>query len=89
MLFIYFKLSGSKIYTDWISSTKSLNGITKYYKEQNIHKVAILASTSNGLLDNNTIVIDLSSKKIIKEILPLISKKINDEEINKIIEYSK
>jgi len=77
--------SGSKIYTDWISATKELNLIEKYCQQQDIHKVAILGSTSQGLRDNNTIVIDLSSKTLIKDILPLIPKKISEEELIKII----
>ena len=77
--------NGSKTYTDWISASKDLNSISKYYKNQNTHKVAILSSCSNGVLDNNTIVIDLSSKKFIKDILPFISKKIKQDEINEFL----
>jgi len=77
--------SGTKIYTDWISTTNNFNSIRKYYQEQKTHKVAVLTSSSNGLLDDNTIVLDLSSKEVIKEILLMLNKKITDDLINEIM----
>ena len=81
--------NGSRVYTDWISTSKDLKSIMKYYKEQSIHKVLVLGTASGGLMDDNTIVIDLSNRKYIEETLFLLSKKTGFTDINSFMEYSR
>lgn len=81
--------NGSRVYTDWISTSKDLKSIMKYYKEQSIHKVLVLGTASGGLMDDNTIVIDLSNRKYIEETLFLLSKKTGFNDINSFMEYSR
>lgn len=81
--------NGSKINTDWISTSKNINSLSKYWENQNTHKVAVLATNSNGLIDNNTVVVDLSSKEIIKDILFMLNKKVSEKSVKEIIERVK
>ena len=81
--------SGSRIYTDWISTTKDINSIFKYYKNQTIHKVAVLGTGTGGIMDLDTIVVDLSSREIIDDSLLLLKKKNKDGSINDVIEKVK
>lgn len=82
-------VSGSKTITDWISTTKDLNLIKKYYNNQTTHKVAVLASSGKSIKENGTLIVDLSSKNNIKELSLLIPKKINSLVANEIIEKNK
>lgn len=81
--------SGSKIISDWISTSNNLNSLSKYCNHQNIHKIAVLATTSNGIVDNNTIVFDLSSKEVIHDMLFMLNKKITSESVKEVIEKVK
>ena len=79
-------ITGSKIDTNWISTSKELYSIKKYYEKQNIHKVAII-NTNKDLLT-----VDLSSKEIIKNNSLLCNKIDCDNDIidilSKLCEYS-
>lgn len=56
-------LYGSKKITDWISTSSSINAISRYYDSQDIHQVAIIKSNTGGLVDSdNILTVDLSSK---------------------------
>lgn len=81
--------SGSRIYTDWISTTKEFNSIFKYYKNQTTHKVAILGTGSGGIMDIDTLVVDLSSREIIDDSLMMLNKKIKDGSVKDFIEKVK
>ena len=76
-------VNGSKTMTDWISFTSDINNTKKYYDSQDYHNLAIIGTNSYGLCDNNTLIVDLSSKEKIEFILDIISKKINSTEFNK------
>lgn len=73
--------NGSRVYTDWISTTKNLSNISKYYEKQNIHKVAVLGSSSGGFADDNTLVLDLSSRNQIEDIRQILPKKTSENKI--------
>ena len=81
--------NGSRINTDWISCSKNLNSLSKYCKNQSVHKVAVLVSCSNGILDNNTIVVDLSSKEFINNIKCFLNKKVSEDSVKSIIQKYK
>ena len=54
-------MCGSFKMTDWISTSTSLEKMLKYYDEQDIHKVAVINSDTNGFVDSDNIMtIDLS-----------------------------
>ena len=78
-------INGSKTYTDWISSTKQLGKCGKYYHNQDIHQLAIICTASKGLADENTIVVDVSSRELIEELLPFISKRIKEKDFKQYI----
>ena len=80
---------GSRIETDWISASKDINSILKYYKNQEIHKIAVLGTASGGIMDENTIVVDLSSRKNIDDALIMLNKKIKDDSVKDIVEKVK
>lgn len=81
--------NGSRIYTDWISATKDINSIFKYCKNQPIQKIAVMATGSGGIMDDETIVLDLSSREMIDGSLMLLNKKLDEESVKKVIEKIK
>lgn len=60
-------INGTKNYTEWISLSKSLNDIDKYYQSQSKHQIAIISSNTNGYIDEQSIAIDLSKRSIIND----------------------
>ena len=59
--------SGSRINSNWISTSKSFESIKKYYDKQSIHKVALISSNTNGLIDSDRILtVDVSTDENIK-----------------------
>lgn len=82
-------INGSRTYTDWISASKDLGSLTKYYQQQDIHKIAVLGTIAEELMDENTLVVDLSSKEIINNILPLLPKNLQHKEKEIIINKAK
>lgn len=70
-------VNGSKTFTPWISTSKDFNRLKPYYQNQTVHKIAVIGTVSEGLLDENTIAVDLSTKDKIKDLIPVISKKIS------------
>ena len=78
--------NGSRIYTDWISTSKDINSIFKYCNSQSIQKVAVLATGSGGIMDDETIVLDLSSRRMIDENLMFLKKKLDEDSFKTIIE---
>lgn len=74
-------VNGSKTYTEWISTSKNLEKVFKYYNEQNIHSIALLYTNSGGVFGDDNIAVDLSLKnnKDFKEVF--LSKKITNEEL--------
>lgn len=77
-------VNGSKIYTEWISTTTNFDSIFKYYDYQDEHKVAVMVVPTNGVYNDSTLVVDVSSKERIKEI-KCLSKKINKIDVEKFI----
>lgn len=59
-------INGTKSYTEWISLTKDIDCFDKYYNPKLKPNVAVIESTTNGYVDDNTLAIDLSSREIIK-----------------------
>ncbi len=54
--------SGSKIYTNWISTSKSIGSLKKYYDMQEIHKMALIKTNTNGYIDSDRILtVDVST----------------------------
>ena len=54
--------NGSRTYTNWISTSKNINSIYKYYDEQDVHRAAIILSNTNGIIDGDRVLtIDVSS----------------------------
>lgn len=78
-------VNGSKVYTEWISTTTNFDSMFKYYDEQDEHKVAVMVVPTNGVYNESTLAVDVSSKERIKEIRCL-SKKINKIDVKKFIE---
>lgn len=76
-------ISGSRVYTDWISASKDINCLKKYLQKQKINKIAVLECGGELCIDP-TIIIDLSSRDIIRNVLSLISKKVNEDEFKEI-----
>lgn len=71
-------VNGSKYNTSWISFTKDIHRIEKYYLKQEINKVAVLDSkikTENLdlsydlMIDCNTLGLDLSNRKMVEFLL--------------------
>lgn len=60
-------VNGSKTYTEWISLSKKLNSIDDYYNSQSKHKVALIASSTNGYIEEETLAVDVSSRDIINK----------------------
>ena len=59
--------SGSRINSNWISTSKSFASIKKYYDKQSIHKVALIFSNTNGIIDSDRILtVDVSTDENIK-----------------------
>ena len=81
--------NGSRIDTDWISTSKDMHSIFKYYNNQTIHKVAVLGTGSGGIMDDNTIVVDLSSREMIDNTLLVLNKMIKGGSCKDIIEKIK
>lgn len=56
--------SGSRVNSNWISTSKSLDGIGKYYDKQDVHKVALIKTNTNGFIDSDRVLtMDVSSKE--------------------------
>ena len=81
--------SGSRVNTDWISTTKRIDSIFKYYKNQKIHKVAVLGNIGSGIYGGGTLVLDLSSRDMIDDIRGIINKKITDNEYKEVIKRAR
>ena len=81
--------NGSRIDTDWISTSKDFHSIFKYYNNQTIHKVAVLATGSGGIMDDNTIVVDLSSREMVADASLVLNKMVKEGSIKDIIEKIK
>lgn len=81
--------SGTRVMTDWISTSKDLESVGKYYQKQNIHKVAVLETWSMGVIDPNTLVVDLSSKEVIDNISCILNKKITEDSFKETLERVK
>lgn len=79
-------INGSKTYTDWISTSKNINSISKYYLNQDIHKLAVIRFSNDNLLSDNSLVIDLSSRELIDEVSFLLSKNIFSYDFNKFVD---
>lgn len=72
---------GSKLDTNWISTSKSLETVLKYYENQDIHGVALIESNTNGIIDSERILtVDLSSEESIKK-NNFLCNKINSSDI--------
>ena len=78
-------VNGSKTYTEWISLSKILNSIDEYYNRQEKHKVAIIACTTNGYIEEETLAVDVSSRDIINKD-ELFLNKINYQDYLKYLE---
>ena len=80
-------LLGSNTITDWISTTTCLNSVEKYYRKQDIHRIAVIKSDTGGLVDSDNILsVDLSTMDKIKEKNYLCNRiDINDEKLIDII----
>ena len=72
-------ITGSKIDTNWISTTKEIYSLKKYYYKQDIHKVALI----NIIPNKNNLCVDVSSKEIINN-NSLLCNKINCD--NKVVD---
>ena len=81
-------VNGSRTFTNWISTTSDFDGIWKYYDRQKVHEVAVIDVCTNGVFDENTYVVDLSNREIIKNI-KFLSNKIDDKEYNAFINEMK
>ena len=56
--------SGSRVNSNWISTSKSLDGIGKFYDKQDVHKVALIKTNTNGFIDSDRVLtMDVSSKE--------------------------
>lgn len=80
-------INGSKTFTNWISTTKNINKLIKYYNDTS--KIAIIKTTSMGLMDNNTLVVDMSNMESINEMIMFLSKKIEEDDFKKFYNISK
>lgn len=80
-------INGSKTFTNWISTTKNINKLIKYYDDTS--KIAIIKTTSMGLMDNNTLVVDMSNMESINEMIMFLSKKIEEDDFKKFYNISK
>lgn len=73
-------VNGSKVYTDWISTSTSFDNILKYYDNQDIHKIAIINISTNNVFNEDTFVVNVSNKDMIKD-LRCLSKKIEKSDL--------
>lgn len=56
-------LYGSSKITDWISTCTNIDAVDRYYQEQDEHRLAVIKTNSNGLMDSdNILTVDVSSK---------------------------
>ncbi len=81
-------INGSRVYTNWISTTSDFDRIWKYYDRQQIHEVAVLNIFTNGVFDEDTYVVDLSNKEVIDKIR-FISNKIDDSAFDSFMNFMK
>ena len=57
-------VAGSRTYTNWISASKDIPSIKKYYDAQKVHQIAILKSADSGLIDSDYLItVDVSTKE--------------------------
>jgi len=69
---------GSTYSTNWISFTKSLDDIVKYYlKQTKSHEVAVIDSNIDGIFDGNLVALDLSTDESISNIRKCLKTKDN------------
>ena len=80
--------NGSRIDTKWISTTTSFDSVYKYYKNQDIHEIAVCTAYTNGVYNPSTLVLNLSDKEKIEE-LKCLSKKMDVSTVKRFIEISK
>ena len=80
--------NGSRVDTEWISTTTSFDSVYKYYKNQDVHKIAVCTAYTNGVYNPSTFVLNLSDKEKIEE-LKCLSKKMDASTVRKFIEISK
>lgn len=78
-------INGFHTYTEWISTTKDINNMWRYYDDQKEHKVAAILTTTNGICNQDTLVVDVSDKQIIDRV-KCLSKTIKKEDVDKFIE---
>ena len=69
-------VNGSKVYTEWISTTTNFESMFKYYDRQSEHKVAVALLPTNGVYNESTLVVDVSERERISQ-LRCLSKKID------------
>lgn len=62
---------GTHYNTDWISFSRNLHNIEKYYLQQTINKVAVIDSKINSIFDCGTLSINLSDYESIKKLSKL------------------
>lgn len=56
--------NGSRLDTNWISTSKTIDGVKKYYDKQETHSIAIITSNTNGIIDSDHILtVDVSSNE--------------------------
>ena len=69
---------GSNVDTDWISFSTDLSSTFRYYLKQEYHKLVIVDSNINLLLDGDLISLNLSNSEEIGKLKDLLIKKVGD-----------
>lgn len=77
--------NGSRVQTEWISTTTNFDSVYKYYKNQDVHEIAICTAYINGVLNPSTFVVDLSDKEKLSQ-LECLGKKIDVSTVRKLNE---
>lgn len=80
--------SGSRTDTNWISTSRTYEGVQRYYDKQDIHQMVLIKSYTNGIIDpDRVLTVDVSTPEAIAK-NPYLCNKIDCEHINMIAALS-